>query len=359
MRRPTAESVARALERFAGVAGGVSLRDLNLLADEAARVGRDVLRQGRWRLGVHVDLRGPGMGYDAVAEAFRGDPEFPKLREIACRVTTAAGGDPAKAAQHFRNEMCVYARNHAKKLLGDANPPGRDIRRNILLHIDPAMRRRARIYFLAPRTLSQRPIPSEEFVDELWQRLDHGEKRMPQLLDATRAILAERPEYAPWIDLAQLESDYLEVMTLRSVLPGNEVPEADPGEAVDFAAVLGYWRDQGRQVASERFAARTETSPEDAPRVFAAYCDYFDVWVRTTGRVVQHPFLERLIPGLTPERFRREYRRTFQGLHSFAIDLLRHQFASQAPPCSALAMPAPPGKAGRPAGRQDERPGWR
>jgi hypothetical protein len=327
MRRRTAKTIGRSLERFAGPVGEATLHDLNLLVDEAALVGRRVLRWSTWRLKFYVELDDPRLGYDAIAEPFCGAPEFPKLREIARKIVAAAGGDSLQATYHFRNEMSACARNHAKRLLQDVNAGGHRIRRNILLHIDPAMRRGNRIYYCEPRPGHHPPISSREHVDELWRCLGSDEGHMPRLLEATTAILAARSEHAAWLDLAQLESDYLEVLTFTSIWLWHPDLDADPGQAVDYSTALSYWHDRGHEIARERFVGRTEARVEDIPRIFHGYCKYFDVWVCTSGRVEQYPFLAESISGLTPERFRREYRRIFQGLHGLAIDVLAERFA--------------------------------
>jgi hypothetical protein len=369
MTRPTTEAIACSLERFAGRGGEPTTHDLNLLVHVAAQVGLDVIRWQTWKLRTYAELGNPRLGYDVIADVFVGEPDFPPLRAIARKIVAAAGGEARRASVHFRNEMTVCASNYAKKMLQEANPGGFCIRRNILLHVDPARRRGNRIFFAAPRAGDKQPISSQAHTEELWARLGGREGRIPRLLAATETILAAHPQHASWIELSQLESDYLELMTLAAIWPQPKERSDDPGQTIDYAAVLAYWAEQGAAIACQRFPARTEARPEDIAAISSAYCDYFQVWARSAARVDQYPFLAQFIPGLTPERYRREYRRIFSGLHELALGVLQERFAphvsssstaeGHAPRPAAGVAPAPRKRDGPTRPRPQEDTGWR
>lgn len=329
VRPSTPQGIAAALGRFAVEPPAYAQADLRLLVDVGARVGLAVLQLPRLGLRRHLDLGDPGMGYDAIAEAFLPDRDN-SGHLVLCRhareIVLKAGGDPDKAAIHFRNKMAKFARNRAKQILKEVNPGGAAIRRNVLASIDPAARRRTRICFLPARDGWREPIPSVDHVRELCRLCGAGEWRVPLLLEATHVILVARRHYAPWIDISQLECDYLEVMTVATLWPYPDALEDDSGTRMDAAALLRFWREKGQAIAWERFRTRTELPLDDAKRLFGAYLDYFDVWVQTADRVERWEFVQQFFPDIDREAFRRLYRRALDGLHQVVLRLLAEWF---------------------------------
>lgn len=326
MRPSTPSEIAAAVGRFATEPPAYSRADLQLLVREAARVGIAVFRLPRLGLRRHLDLTDPGLGYDAIAEAFaedRHDSPHPVLCRHAREIVLQASGDPDKAAIHFRNKMARFAWNRAKQILKEINPGGAAIRRNILEWTDPSDHRRNRIYFLTPRDGSREPIPSAAHVRELCRLCGAGEWRIPLLHAGTHAILAANPEYASWVDFSQLELDYLEAMTVATIWPCRDAAmEDDPESRIDAELLLQFWRDKGQAIVWERFRTSTHVPPDTAKRLYRAYLDYFDDLVQTGGGTGRWEFVERYFPGIGRDEFRRLYRRALDGLHRIVMRLL-------------------------------------
>ena len=339
IRRPTPEQILLALQRFAGQSNPPTRTDLDLLIQEASRVGLQTLSRGQFRLTACYDLSDLGFGMDAVVEAFRGAPECPKLREIALKITSQTGGSAEAASNYFRNIMAKYAGNHAKSLLEGLDKARHHIERAVRDAIPRTMQRHGRIYFLPARAQWQPSMPSEVHIEELRLRCGAGEGRGPHLVAATRAILDENRQYAPWLHIKQVVEDYLAIMTMGNRLPGPEasvglrgVSEDNPDAALESDRMLQFLESEGFAAVGQKFLSRTALPRDDAEAVWDAFREYQRARFHgEAGPDDRFDFLAKRMPGLTRARFRQTYRPTMDRLQAELYDLLRKRFGWDGP----------------------------
>ena len=326
MTRPDMDDLAETLRRIGRGPGHFTLKDSDLVVDEAAAIAWQFLLVSR-RRGIRLPMEDSRIGYDAVAELFRGSPEFPVLVRNVELLLSRAGDEPARIALLFRYLVCKFVKNWCKKRFADEDPAGACIRRNITAcrgEFDGKLpyKRGKRLHFLLPRAGIRETIPSSEHVDELWTP-SISEWRIPRLLEDTRRILAERPHYASWVDIDQIVRDYLEVMTFKRLTSLRDTTIEDPDAVATLAQYQAFWTGKAIPTLERSFLSGTSLPAEVAERLLRAYKCWFVDLLQSGDRVGRFPYLADEIAGLTREEFRRKYRRIWDGLHRAGLDLLR------------------------------------
>jgi hypothetical protein len=333
-RRPNPERILLALQRYAGQAEPPTHADLDLLIVEAAWVALRTLGRSRFGLTSYYDLNDLGFGMDAIAEAFRGAPECPKLHEIAVKVTSQTGANAEAACLYYRHIMAKYARNYAKALLEQLRKDEHHLRRAIKTAIPRAMQQGDRMYFWPARTEWQPALPSDLHIEELRLRCGAGEGRAPRLVAATRAILDENRQFAPWLPIKQLVGDYICIMTMGKGLIGPETSgglrgdrEDDPDAPLDRDRMLRFLQEEWFAIIRKAFLLRTALAPDTAEKLWDAFREHEEARFRgEAGPDERFDFLAKRMPDLRREQFRTIYRPTMDRLHADVNALLRERF---------------------------------
>lgn len=337
--RPGPERILLALQRFAGHADLPTRADLNLLIVEATWVGYLTLRRSRNGLASYLDLSDLGFGMDAIAEAFRGTPECPKLREIAAKVTGQTDGNAEAASLYFRRIMAKYAQNHAKSIFEEIRKYEGHLRRVIAKAIPRDMQHGDRMYFLPARSAWQPTLPSDIHIEELRLRCGAGEGRAPRLVAATRAILDENRQVAPWVSIKQLVDDYLHMITMGKRLPDpespvgpNGFPEDDLHAALERDRMLKFLQEVGFATLRKAFLSRTSLPREAAEKLWDAFQEYQVARFRCEASPDERfDHLIKRMPELTRAQFRATYRPTMDRLQAELHALLPEPGGSDGP----------------------------